>query len=29
MIPESPPFGMVEVMLYTSVLSLDNNVIAR
>jgi len=29
MIPESPPFGMVELMLYTSVLTLDNNVIAQ
>ena len=29
MIPESPPFVLVELMLYTSVLSLDNNVIAR
>ena len=29
MIPESLPFGMVELMLYTSVLSLDNNVISR
>jgi hypothetical protein len=29
MIPESPPFGLVELMPYTSVLTLDNNVIAR
>jgi hypothetical protein len=29
MIPESPHFVLVELMLYTSVLSLDNNVIAR